>query len=115
MALTTTASGTQSASVSTEHTLTTLTGGKTYTLHVDANALSHGSGTADEVELRIKTAVLSGGTERVAYYATFIGAQDIPIKNSVPVPIPSAGTGTVTLKQTTGTGRSFPWAVTTPD
>lgn len=113
MALTVTASGTQSATVNTEHTLTTLTAGKTYTLHVDCNAMVHGSGTADELELRIKTNVLSGGTERVTYMATFVGAQDIPIKISLPVPVPQ--TATVTLKQTAGTGRSYPWAVTTPD
>ena len=113
MSLTIAASGTQSATVSTEHTLTTLTGPKTFTLHVDVNAMSHGTGTADELELRIKTKVLSGGTERVTYYALFVGAQDIPIKISLPVPVPQ--TATVTLKQTAGTGRSFPWAITTPD
>lgn len=113
MSLTVTASGTQSATVGTEHTLTTLTGAKTFTLHVDCNAMSHGSGTADELELRIKANVLSGGTERIVYMATFVGAQDIPIKVSLPVPIPQ--TATVTLKQTAGTGRSYPWAITTPD
>lgn len=113
MSLTITASGTQSATVTTEHTLTTLTGAKTFTLHVDCNAMSHGSGTADELELRIKANVLSAGTERVVYMATFVGAQDIPIKVSLPVPVPQ--TATVTLKQTAGTGRSFPWAITTPD
>lgn len=113
MALTVTASGTQSATISTEHTLTTLSGPKTFTLHVDCNAMVHGSGTADELELRIKANVLNAGTERVVYYAMFTGAQDIPIKISLPVPVPQ--TATVTLKQTAGTGRSFPWAVTTPD
>lgn len=113
MTLTVTASGTQAATVTTEHTLTTLSAGKTYTLHVDANAMLHGAGTADELELRIKANVLSGGTERVVYMATFVGAQDIPIKISLPVPVPQ--TATVTLKQTAGTGRSFPWAITTPD
>lgn len=113
MSLTITASGTQAATIGTEHTLSTLTGPKTFTLHVDANAMTHGSGTADELELRIKTKVLSGGTERVTYYALITGAQDIPIKISLPVPVPQ--TATVTLKQTAGTGRSFPWAITTPD
>ncbi|MER7131240.1 hypothetical protein [Streptosporangium saharense] len=113
MALTITASGTQAATVGTEHTLTTLTGGKNYTLHVDTAAMTHGSGTADELELRIKANVLSGGTERIVYYALFAGTQDIPIKISLPVPVPQ--TATVTLKQTAGTGRSYPWAITTPD
>ncbi|MGP3914321.1 hypothetical protein [Nonomuraea sp. 10N515B] len=111
--LTVTASGTQAATIGVEHTLTTLTAGKTYTLHVDCAAMTHGSGTADELELRIKTNVLNGGTERVTYYALFTGAQDVPIKISLPVPVPQ--TATVTLKQTAGTGRSFPWAITTPD
>lgn len=113
MALTVTASGTQTATINTEHTLTTLTGPKTFTLHVDCSAMSHGAGTADELELRIKTNVLSGGAERVTYIATFVGAQDIPIKISLPVPVPQ--TATVTLKQTAGTGRSYPWSITTPD
>ncbi|MGC5012534.1 hypothetical protein ACLQ2R_17360 [Streptosporangium sp. DT93] len=113
MSLTITASGTQAATVNTEHTLTTLTGAKTFTLHVDTNAMSHGSGTADELELRIKANVLSAGTERVVYLATFTGAQDVPIKISLPVPVTQ--TATVTLKQTAGTGRSYPWSVTTPD
>lgn len=113
MALTVVDDGTQNATVGVEHTLTTLEGGKTYTLHVDTAAMSHGSGTADELELRIKTNVLSEGTERVTYLATFVGAQDIPIKISIPVPVPHDGT--VTLKQTAGTGRDFPWSVTTPD
>jgi len=113
MALTVIASGTQSATVGVEHTLTTLAAGKTYTLHVDCNAMTHGTGTADELELRIKTNVLNGGTERVTYMATYVGAQDIPIKISLPVPVPQ--TATVTLKQTAGTGRSYPWSITTPD
>lgn len=75
--------------------------------------MSHGTGTADELELRIKANVLSGGTERLAYYTLKLGAQDMPILISVPFPVPQ--TATVTLKQTAGTGRSFPWAITTPD
>jgi len=112
MTLTVTASGTQSATVSTEHTLAgtgTLTAGKTYTLAVDCNAMA----TGDELELRIKTKVLSSGTERLAYIATYAHAQDTPIKVSIPVPCAQAAT--VTLKQTAGTGRSYDWNITTPD
>ncbi len=72
----------------------------------------HGS-TNDELELKIKTKALTGGAERIAYYAYFVGAQDTPIKISIPVPVAYAGT--ITLKQTAGTSRDFAWNVTTPD
>ena len=112
MALTVTASGTQTATVTTEHTLTTLTGPKTFTLTVDTNAMVFGS-TNDELLLQIKTKALTGGTERVAYAAYFVGAQDPAIKISIPIPV--AYTATVTLTQVAGTSRDFPWNITTPD
>lgn len=100
-------SGTQSATISTEHTLTTQTGGGTFVLVVDMNALVGG----DTVELRIYTKCLSGGTERLAYYRLFANVQATPMKFSVPVPANISFKAT--LKQTAGTGRSFPWSVLT--
>lgn len=107
-----TAFGTQTATVTTEHVLTTVSSAKTYTLTVDTSNMVYGA-TNDELELRIKTKALTGGTERVAYYAYFLGAQDIPIRISIPVPV--AYTASFTLKQTAGTSRNFDWNVTTPD
>ena len=56
----------------------TVTGGRTFTLTVDTFNMVHGS-TNDELELKIKTKALTGGAERIAYYAYFVGAQDTPI------------------------------------
>lgn len=111
--LTIVASGVQVATIGVEHTLTTLTGPKTFTVQVDTSAMTWGTTTADALEITIWVSAASGGAERVAYRATVVGSQDTPIKTSVPVPVPY--TGRVTLRQTAGTARSYPWVVTTPD
>jgi hypothetical protein len=67
----------------------------------------------DTVELRIKRAVLAAGTVRDQFYLTYIGPVGTPIVESVPVS--SVNGATFTLRQITGTGRSFPWAVVTLD
>lgn len=110
--LTIVASGVQVATIGVEHTLTTLIGPKTFTLHVDTSEMAFGT-TSDVLQVTIWENVVSGGTEHVAYRATFAGSQDNPIKISIPVPVPY--TGRVTLRQTAGTARSYPWVVTTPD
>jgi hypothetical protein len=67
----------------------------------------------DVVVLRMYEMVLTSGTRRVAYCATFTGAQvvDDMIKISVPVSTALTDSGAVrfTLQQTAGTGRVFPW------
>jgi hypothetical protein len=102
-------SSTQTATISTEHTLATDTTGKTYILAVDTAAMVNG----DELELRIYTKVLSGGAEGLAYTAGFIHIQSAPIKYSVPVPANISCKAT--LKQIAGTGRAFPWALLSID
>lgn len=110
MGLTITTSGSQTAVVNTEHTLATgLAALKTYTLTVDLVNMTWG----DVVELRIKKKVLTGGTERILYLATWAHTQDTAIKDSPPFPAPWGAT--VTLKQIAGTARVFPWEITTPD
>ncbi len=109
MALAVVASGTQAATISTEHTLTTSTTGKTYVLAVDCGNMVNG----DTTTLKIYTKVLAGSTERLAYSATFIHAQGIPNKYSVPVPANQSFKATLT--QTAGTGRNFDWAVLSLD
>lgn len=99
------ASGTQTATISTEHDLATDTANHTYVLGVDTAALTAG----DLVELRLYTKILSGGTERLAYVASYQHAQGEPAKYSVPVPANIHLRAT--LKQTAGTGRAFPWAL----
>lgn len=99
------ASGTQAATVGTEHTLSTLTTVKTFVLVVDAGAMLNG----DILELRVNTTVLTAGTSRLAYFGTYRDIQSMPQKISIP--IPSDISAVFTLKQTAGTGRSYPWKV----
>lgn len=99
------ASGTQTATVSTEHTLATDTSGKVAVLAVDLGNLVNG----ETVELRLYTKVLSTSTERQAYFATFSHVQGSP--NVYSVPIPANISVKATLKQTAGTGRAFDWSL----
>ncbi len=101
------ASGTQSATVSTEHSLATDTTNKTYVLVVDTNAMANG----DVLELRLKTKVLSGSTARVAYTGVYSNAQGADNANKYSIPVPANQSIEATLKQTAGTGRSFDWAL----
>ena len=111
MAVTAHASGTQTATISTEHFLSSPNVAGTFVLVVDANAMAAG----DVLELRVYQMVLTGGTARVAYFARFMDAQpaDDLIKISVPVSndLAEANALRFSLKQTAGTGRSFPWKV----
>jgi len=109
VAVTAHATGTQTATINTEHTLDDVALAGVFVLEVDTNNLASG----DTLELRLYVITLTGGTRRVAYYDLFNGAQTDPIKISVPVPneLTDAGSVRATLKQTAGTGRSFPWKV----
>lgn len=107
MAVSVEASGTQTATVNTEHTLHTSTKAKIFVLMADTGLMQNG----DELELRITTVVLSGGTVRLAYLASYAHVQAEPIKLSIPVPTTGNGNTAFTLKQTAGTGRAFPWGV----
>lgn len=111
MAVTAQSTGTQTATIGTEHTLLDIAIAGTFTLHVDANAMVAG----DIVELRVYQIILTGGTRRVAYFQVYSGAQpaDDKIKISVPISneLTDAGSIRFTLKQTAGTGRSFDWKV----
>lgn len=104
-------SGTQTAIVTTEHTLLDVAVAGTFTFHVDTVNLAAG----DVLELRIYQIVLTGGTRRVAYVTRYVGAQPVDdlIKLSVPIgnELTDAGSIRFTLKQTFGTGRAFPWKV----
>lgn len=100
-------SGTQAATVGTEHTLAQPTAAGTYVLLVDTQNLVN----ADILELRLKRKVLSGGTVRECYYAAYRDQQSQPVKVSLPLPTPHGVDAT--LKQTAGTGRSFDWSLET--
>lgn len=107
MAVTAESSGTQTAVISTEHSLATPTSAGVRVLMVDTVNMQAG----DTLELRIKVKTLSGGTIRVAYLGTFTGAQPTDDLIKVSVPIPSEVGATFTLKQTAGTGRDYDWKV----
>ena len=98
-------SGTQVAVVTTEHTLATVATEGTFVLYVDTAAMV----LIDELELRVKTKILSGGTTGEFLIATYAHVQGQPIKASIPVN--SDQEVVFTLKQTAGTARSFPWKV----
>jgi hypothetical protein len=103
-------SGTQSATLTTEHTLgTSPTTGKTRVLLVDANALAAG----ETLTLRIKGKVLTGGTQRLIREAVFTGPLTEPHIQSMPVIQPFGGD--FTLTQAGGTGRSFDWSIVVLD
>lgn len=103
------ASGTQTATLATEHTLATRTDGKTYVLVVDASNLANG----DTVVLRAKVKALTGSTAALAYSVTLTHAQAEPVVISPPVP--AVHSVAFTLEQTDGTGRNFDWSVVSLD
>lgn len=97
--------GSQTASIGTEHTLATITAAGTYQLVVDTNAMVNN----DRLELRIYSIPRSGGTERLEMLAVYENVQGEPIKRSIAILSPFSWKAT--LKQTSGTGRAFPWSV----
>lgn len=111
MAVTAQGSGTQTATVTTEHTLLDVAVAGTFTLHVDLVNMVAG----DVVELRLYQMVLTAGTRRVVYFDRYCDAQFADNLVAVSVPISNeltdAGAVRATLKQTFGTSRNFPWKV----
>lgn len=105
MSVTSAASGSQTAVITTEHTLATITTPGVFVLVVDTNAMVGG----DELELRVYTKAKTGSTSRLAYTATYIHTQGEFVKYSMPVPADVEWKAT--LKQVAGTGRVFDWNV----
>lgn len=97
--------GSQTAVITTEHTLATVTAAGIYVLVVDLLNMAK----ADTLELRIKTKLTASDTLQLAYGQTYRNAQSR--LNSYSIPVPSPVELVATLKQTTGTGRVFIWAV----
>lgn len=97
--------GSQTAVISTEHTLATISTSGSFAIGIDANAMVLG----DELVVRVKLKVRSVGTTRLAYEATYTHVQGEPVILSIPV----ASTNEIvfTIEQTAGTGRAFPWEI----
>lgn len=99
------ADGSQTASLDTEHTLSTQTDAEVFVLAVDLSNMVGG----DVTILRVKTKIRSSSSSVLAFEQTFTGEQDAPAVWSEPVP--SAHQAVFTLEQTDGTGRAYPWSV----
>jgi hypothetical protein len=99
------ASGTQACTVTTEHTLTTITAAGTYVLSLNLNPAAAG----DIFEARAYLKVLTGSTERVLYFDTWADGQPVDDQVKFMVPIPTLFSVKFTLKQTAGVGRSIEW------
>lgn len=111
MAVTVFASGTQTATVTTEHQLADVNEAGVFVFSVDTANMADG----DVVELRVYEMVLTSGTARVLVFAAYYGAQlaDDLIKVSIPVAnhLTDATSLRFSLKQTFGTGRQFAYRV----
>lgn len=101
--------GSQTATIGVEHVLADTSAAATYVLSVDMINMVSG----DTLELRVYEMVLTSGTRRVVYFASFADAQPADSIIAVSVPISTAltdsGAVEATLKQTAGTGRVYPW------
>lgn len=111
MPITQESSGSQTATISTEHTLATITTQKTFVLTVDCSALAAG----EYVEIKVKRDARSADATRTLHsrIVSWLEAGSTPIVSMPPVPA-GGGEFVCTLKQLNGTGRAFPWAVDTP-
>lgn len=111
MAVTAQGSGTQTATVTTEHQLCDTAVAGVFTFHIDTINMAAG----DVLELRVYQMVLTGGTSRVAYFGAYSGVQPTDDKIKISVPISNELTDATalrfSLKQTFGTGRAYPWKV----
>lgn len=96
-------SGSQAATINTEHSLATDVNGGVYSLDVDASAMQNG----ETLILRVYVKFASGDAKKLKYEVSYVHAQGEPIIVSVPVVEDTYIE--CTLQQTTGTGRTFPW------
>ena len=108
MAISEAYTGSQTATVGTEHTLNTTTpevADGIYQLFIDTAAMV----AADITEIRIKEKARSADTQRQIMVATLAGAQSDPLWVS-PTFVLMNGWD-MTLKQTAGTSRAYPWSI----
>lgn len=103
-------SGSQTASISTEHDLATITTAGVFQLAVDMANMADGT-TPDILTIKAYGKARSSDTERLMETWEFIGAQGKPLWRSNPEVSPHYIRYTLTQGQ--GTGRAFPWAVYT--
>ena len=97
-------SGTQTATIGTEHILDSPTTSATYVFSVDTVNMAIG----DLLELRVYDKV-DGTNYRQVFKGTYQHVQINVGKVSPPIAVTTQAK--FTLKQVAGTGRSFPWSV----
>lgn len=103
------ASGTQSCTLTTEHTLATVTNSGNFCVRCNFVNAVDGS-TPDRFVVRAYTKCLTGSTEQLEQEQVFEGAQSL--KNWCSDPLPSPFSVKYTLTQSTGaSGRSVEWSV----
>lgn len=104
-------SGSQTATLTTEHDLGSppLNNAGTYLLVIDAANLANG----ETLTLRAYRKARAADTQRIVFEAVFQHAVAAPILVSVPIPLPANGALKFTLRQDGGTGRAFPWSIET--
>lgn len=108
MAISEAYTGSQTATINTEHVLNTTTPETTdgiYQLYIDVAAMVAG----DVTEIRIKEKCRTGDTQRQVLVSTLAGAQSDPLWCSPSLILMNGWD--MTLKQTAGTGRAFPWSI----
>lgn len=105
MAIGVVTSGAQTSVIGTEHTLATIASGGTYSGVIDLAAMVAG----DITEIRVYGKARSSDTARVVIMYTFVNAQASPLVLTVPLLSPHHFV--VTLKQTAGGVRSYPFAI----
>lgn len=99
------ASGSQSATLDTEHTLDTRSAVGTYQLLVDLSNMVNGDITILRVYVKPRN---SAGSALLHQAATYSNKQTTVVVASVPV---LCAYCYFTLEQTDGTGRAYPWSV----
>lgn len=108
---TTYASGSQAATVTTEHFLSSPNVAGTFVLNLDLSVLQAG----DAVRIRVYKIIVTGGSTKLVYDETLTYDQATLVPGFVSVPIGNALTDTNSLRfsltQTLGTSRTFPWSV----
>ncbi len=102
-------SGSQSATITTEHVLATVTDAGVYLLSIDVNAMTGGA-TPDILEVKTYGKARSSDTERLIETYTLLGIQTTARLFQTFARI-SPHHYKVTITQTQGTGRTFPWAI----
>ena len=110
MAVSVKTSGSQTATLTTEHDLATVVDAGVYQAAIDLAAMTDGS-TPDLLTVRIYGKARTSDTERLIDSWEFIGSQSKPLWISPPLVSPHSYR--LTLTQATGTGRAYPWAIYT--